>query len=78
MSLDGILDCAIIEGAFNAEKFIEFITVIANRVEPGSVLVMDNCSIHKSQEVREIVESRYCSFFYPYYYNLKLDVFIKA
>ena len=78
LSLNSILDCVIIKSAFNTEKFIEFITVIANCVKPGSVLVIDNCFIYKLQEVCKIVESRYCLFFYSYYYNLKLDVFIEA
>jgi transposase len=31
---------------------------------PNSVIVMDNCRIHKAEEIREMIEARYVCFVY--------------
>ena len=53
----------IVEGAFNTDLFIAFIKDLLLNMQPfpapNSVIVMDNCSIHKAPEIRELIESRY-------------------
>ncbi len=55
----------IIEGSFNTELFILFIRDLLDKMQPfpapNSVVVMDNCKIHKAPEIRELIESRYTS-----------------
>ncbi len=51
----------IIEGSFNTESFTMFIVDLLNKMQPfpapKSVIVMDNCKIHKAPEIREMIES---------------------
>lgn len=65
ISLDGILDCNIVEGSFNTRKFKDFIEGLLDHMQPypapNSVIVLDNCRIHKDPEIIEMVESRYVS-----------------
>lgn len=53
----------IIEGSFNTELFTQFIEDLVVKMQPfpasNSVVVMDNCRIHKAPEIREMIESRY-------------------
>lgn len=62
ISLNGMLYCEIVEGAFNTELFTKFIEGLLEHMnpfpEPNSVIVMDNCAIHKAPEIRELIESR--------------------
>ena len=58
------------EGAFNAQTFQEFIAGLLksmNRYDPdthpkNSVLVMDNCRIHKNEETLEMIRRRYFTY----------------
>ena len=63
LSLDGILCLNIIEGSFNAACFAQFIDgllyVMNQFPGPNSVIIMDNCSIHKDQTIIEMIEERY-------------------
>ncbi len=55
------------EGAFNAQTFQEFIAGLLKFMNPydpdthpkNSVLVMDNCRIHKNEETLEMIRRRY-------------------
>lgn len=62
LSLDGILACEIIEGSFTKSTFTEFIDGLLDQMNPfpgpNSVLVMDNCRIHKSELMLEMIEER--------------------
>jgi hypothetical protein len=62
LSLDGILDVAIIEGAVNTEVFLEFLRGLTLEMNPypgkNSVLVMDNVKFHLADEVRELLDER--------------------
>ncbi len=62
ITLDGVIECHIIEGSFNTELFMRFIEDLTDKMEPfparNSVVVMDNCKIHKSPEIREFIESK--------------------
>lgn len=60
--MDGIIECLIVEGSFNTELFISFIKDLLPKLnpfpQPNSVLIMDNCSIHKDPRIREMVEEK--------------------
>ena len=62
ISLDGMIDCIVVEGAFNTELFTTFIERLLNKMNPfsslQSVLIMDNCSIHKVLEICKLIKSR--------------------
>jgi hypothetical protein len=59
---DGVLHCDIVEGAFDADLFRTFIERLLDNMQPhpapNSVIVMDNCRIHKNPLVLELIESR--------------------
>jgi hypothetical protein len=59
---EGIMHCDIIEGAFDSSSFLVFIERLLDRMQPypapNSVIVMDNCRIHKSEDILELIESR--------------------
>jgi hypothetical protein len=60
---DGIIHCDIIEGSFDTELFYTFIDRLLDQMQPfpapNSVIVMDNCRIHKHPAIVELIESRY-------------------
>ena len=62
ISLDGILTVKIVEGSYDSDSFARFINGLLYHMNPfpgpNSVIVMDNCRIHKSDLVREIIEGR--------------------
>ena len=63
ITVDGMLHCDVIEGSFNTVLFIEFTRKLLPKMNrfphPKSVVIMDNCSIHKAPEIKELIESRY-------------------
>jgi len=59
-----MLDCHIVEGTVNADRFEEFVEKSLlphlcpfNGINLQSVVVMDNCSIHHVERVVELIES---------------------
>ncbi len=64
---DGIIECMIVEGSFNGDLFASFISDLVLKMQPfpapKSVIVMDNCAIHKVPGIREIIESKYVQSF---------------
>jgi len=62
MSLDGILYVQIVKGSFNYDSFGEFIDGLLDQMNPftgpNSVILMDNCRIHKQQSVLEKILDR--------------------
>lgn len=58
MGINGYLECEIWQGSFNSERFIFFVQRLLKKMTPypgpRSVLLMDNCSIHHSEEVRRL------------------------
>ncbi len=62
----GILSVDIIEGSFDSSKFGQFIDGLLSQMnpwpQPNSVIVMDNCRIHKYEEILEMIEARYVNF----------------
>jgi hypothetical protein len=63
LCLDGILHVDIVEGAFNTESFYEFINRLLDQMQPypasNSVIVMDNCRIHKHPMILDLIRARY-------------------
>lgn len=59
---EGILHCEIVEGSFCTATFQHFIKGLLGHMEPfpsqNSVIVMDNCHIHKHPDILEMIESR--------------------
>lgn len=59
----GILHCEIVEGSFRSDTFAIFIQNLLDHAEPfpgpNSVIVMDNCRIHKSPFIQEMIRARY-------------------
>ena len=59
---EGILHCDILEGAFDMAAFYKFIERTLDRMQPfpapNSVIVMDNCRIHKHPDIQDLIESR--------------------
>src|SRR6266481_6238116 len=62
MSLDGILHVDIVEGSFNTARFAVFIRDLLNQMkpfpQPNSIIVMDNCSIHKCPDILNMITAR--------------------
>ncbi|KDQ55614.1 hypothetical protein JAAARDRAFT_91352, partial [Jaapia argillacea MUCL 33604] len=61
LTMDGIIAYDIIEGLVTSEWFVQFLrdhVIPLTNPYPGphSVLVLDNCSIHHSEEVRQVIE----------------------
>jgi len=61
LSLDGILDIVVIEGAVNTNVFMEFINGLLMEMQPypskNSVLVMDNVKFHLAEEVFDMIQN---------------------
>jgi hypothetical protein len=62
ISMEGIVHCKIVEGSYNSELFSTFISELLDHMHPfpmpQSVIVMDNCSIHKAPEIAEMIRGR--------------------
>jgi len=58
---EGILHCDVVEGAFDAEMFYTSIDCLLDCMQPyptpNSVVIMDNCHIHKSQAILDLITS---------------------
>lgn len=59
LSLDGILDIVVVEGAVNEEIFVNFVEGLSLEMnlypDKNSVLVLDNVKFHHSETVCEIL-----------------------
>jgi hypothetical protein len=62
LSLDSILSLKIVEGAFDAWSFKDFIEGLLEQMNPfprpNSVIVMDNCHIHKGADIAKMIEEQ--------------------
>src|SRR3954466_11281352 len=69
MSSEGMGPTLVVQGSTNKAVFEAYIErVLAPTLRAGQVVVMDNLSAHKSEEVRELIEGRGCEvlFLPPY------------
>lgn len=62
LALNGIIAVDIVEGSFNKIRFARFIDGLLDQMNPfpgpNSVIVMDNCRIHKCPEVLDMITER--------------------
>ncbi|TDL24672.1 hypothetical protein BD410DRAFT_719484, partial [Rickenella mellea] len=70
LSLDGIIAVDLFEGSVNRERFVHFLRDhLAPCLNPfpmeQSVVVMDNCTIHHDEDIRQIIEDE-CSAYQTY------------
>jgi transposase len=69
MSSEGMGPALAVQGGTNKVVFEAYVErVLAPSLKPGQVVVMDNLSAHKSEEVRELIEGRGCELLFlpPY------------
>ena len=63
LSLDGIIAVEVLDRPFTAVSFNKFIEGLLDQMNPwpqrNSVIIMDNASIHKSEELELMIENRY-------------------
>jgi len=59
---DGIIYCDVVDGLFCTETFQDFIEALLDKMQPypapNSVIVMDNCRIHKHADILRAIEER--------------------
>lgn len=69
LSLCGLGERFMIDGAANGDVFEAYIEqILVPSLNSGEIVIMDNCSIHKGQKVRELIEARGCQlWFLPAY-----------
>lgn len=57
LGVEGVRCSTVVDGAVNADIFEAFVEqVLAPRLEPGDVVVMDNLSSHKRDRTRQLIE----------------------
>jgi transposase len=69
MSSEGMGSCLAVAGGTTKEVFEAYVgRVLAPTLRPGQVVVADNLSAHKGEEVRESIEARGCKLLFlpPY------------
>ena len=69
MSVEGMGASLAVEGPTTREVFETYIErILAPKLRPGQIVVMDNLSSHKGSRVRELIEERGCELRYlpPY------------
>jgi transposase len=69
MSLEGMGPCLAVEGATSATVFESYVEqLLAPTLRRGQIIVVDNLSAHKGEQVRELIEARGCELLYlpPY------------
>jgi hypothetical protein len=75
LSLDGVIHVKVVENAFNMQTFNEFIDDLLDKMNPydpvthpkNSVIIMDNCRIHKDPEMVARVRARSAAASVDYY-----------
>jgi transposase len=69
LTLAGLGEAFIIDGAANGDIFEAYIEqILIPSLNSGEIVVMDNCSIHKGEKVRQLIEARGCELrFLPAY-----------
>ncbi len=65
LSLAGVGDAMVIEGAMDALAFVAWLEQgLGPTLTPGQVVVMDNLNVHKGQRVRAVIEEHDCTLLY--------------
>jgi hypothetical protein len=62
LTLNGIIALDIVEGSYNTKRFKKFVQGLLDQMNvfpgPSSVIVMDNCRIHKSKDITDMIYER--------------------
>ena len=58
MRLDGSTACMVVDGATDKDVFKAYVQhILLPTLRPGDIVIMDNLSAHKNQEVKDLIES---------------------
>jgi len=58
LALDGLRDWMVIEGSINGELFLQWLREgLIPTLKKGDLVILDNCSIHKVDGVKQAIES---------------------
>lgn len=58
MRLDGSTACMVVDGATDKDVFKAYVKhILSPTLKPGDIVIMDNLSAHKNQEVKDLIES---------------------
>ena len=61
MDTSGLVATMTVEGSTNKEVFLTYLQhVLCARLRAGQVVIMDNLSMHKNEQVRERIEAAGC------------------
>ena len=69
LTCDALIAPWVIDGAMNGPAFDTYVeTQLAPRLDPGSVIILDNLNVHKSPRAAEALKERgcWCLFLPPY------------
>jgi transposase len=69
IGLDGVVAPMVIDGPLNGELFAQYVEAsLVAELEPGTIVVMDNLPVHKSQRVADAIAAAGCTlvFLPPY------------
>jgi hypothetical protein len=62
LSLDGIIALDIVQGSYDTKRFKKFVRGLLDQMNefpgPRSVIVLDNCRIHKSKAITDMIYER--------------------
>ena len=62
LTMEGVIWLKIIEGSFDVAHFTDFINSLLTQMndfpQPHSIVVMDNCHIHKGEHIRSMIKAR--------------------
>ena len=79
MNMHGILAAMTVEAATDREVFLAYLDqVLCPKLKPGDVVVMDNLSTHKLEEVRQRIEAAKAELLYLPPYSPDLNPIEKA
>lgn len=79
LSLSGMGEAMIIEGARNTETFVCYLEqVLGPSLQPGDIVIMDNLSSHLGQNVQQAIEARGCQLLFLPTYSPDLSPIEKA
>ena len=73
ISVSGLLDVSVMKGTVDGDKFYDFVQKFLlpqlmpfNGVNPHSIVILDNCSIHHVEEITSMIEGVLVHFLPPY------------
>src|SRR5258708_10119268 len=62
LTMEGVIWLKIVKGSFDAAHFTDFINSLLTQMndfpQPHSIVVMDNCHIHKGEHIKSMIKAR--------------------